>query len=562
MSAATEVSALQQIRDQLDQISGTYCTPAFLRGLINAALKVPAPAGDVGIAGARVETYKAAVSTTDLALTDMGHVVENALPTAWRGAGAESAAQALRAVGMQSMNISNGFDDGHTALSTWVGHLSDAQKRDGQGRKQLNDALARLSFPQPAYMARFGDFANSELPGALHAAKSGCQDMIGAAQLAAGAAHDAIAALNKSAANARINQLTTHNVDPLTAVTLTYANPGVLDPTALTQGSLRLDSMSAADRAAFEKLLAGAQSLAEAGYLWKALSAGYSAGDIAAFDQVIHPHGNDPAWLNKHLDPMVRDLNTTPGANNAQILSYGGVNWYPVGPGAHGGYAYYSQGGYDDCVAASTTVASLSRDPVRMLGVTTGQGPVAVDGSKVGDDGTDAVHARLQKLYLQNYYDGQTADGVAKPNNTNGIGTQGQTMLDARLLAPSTGGDYQIKSLDSQADREAALPGVQAAAAAGKPVPVDVVGTHTEVVGTHTEYDHSIPHHRPEPYDVTSAHQLVIVGAQGDELEVYNPWGRTQWVTTQQFVDGEMGEVTSDSPDGGMPRPYEVQVPQ
>ncbi|MFE9328917.1 hypothetical protein ACIHDR_49265 [Nocardia sp. NPDC052278] len=67
--------------------------------------------------------------------------------------------------------------------------------------------------------------------------------------------------------------------------------------------------MSAPDRAGFEKMLADAKSPQEAAYLWKALGAGYnSLADPQSFDQVIHPHGDDPSWLSGHLDPHINNL--------------------------------------------------------------------------------------------------------------------------------------------------------------------------------------------------------------------------------------------------------------
>ncbi|MCU1646197.1 MAG: hypothetical protein JWN03_6472 [Nocardia sp.] len=551
MSSPTAISALQQIQDQLDQLSGVHGNPALLHGLISAALKVPAPAGDVKAADARANTYLAATATTDGVIGDLSNVVRSALPAAWRGAGAESAAQALQAVALQGATIRDGFDDGHRTLSTWVGHLKDAQKRDGQGRSQLNDALGLLPPLQAIYMPRFSSIATSKLPEALGAAISGCKDLVAAAQLSDSAAQDAIKALNQSAGSARARQIGTTNVDPLTAVTLAYADPKVLDSTAMTRGSLKLDAMSAADRAAFEKLLSGAQSPTEAEYLWKALAADYSAADITSFDKVIHPHGNDLAWLDKHLNPNIGDPNTTPGAAHSRILSYDGVRWYPAGPGTSGAYEYYSQGGYGDCVAASVTVASLSRDPVRMLGVTTGLGPAAVTGGK--DDSSAAVHARLQNLYLQNYADGQKADGAKVFDTTKGIGGPGQSALDTKMLTPSTGSTYQLQPLNDAAARAAALPSVHAAAEIGKPVPIGVEGQVTTV-------DHSIRSH-PEFDTETAYHQMVVVGASGDELEIYNPWGNTTWVTDQQFIDGQIGAATSDSPGGGLPTPDEVHIP-
>lgn len=562
--SSDRAAALQLVLDQLDQLSGAYCTPSHLKGLIKAALLVPAPEGSPGTIDNQAATYKTAEDTTRSAGMDLMHVVSSALPTAWRGAAAETAGQALGSVAFQGMSIISGFAGGHKALTTWAGKLREAQKRDGDGRKQLNEANDLVKSLPPAN-PRFGPLRPQGLMQALGQAKSGCRDMLTAANLAHDAADDAIKALKQSALAARARQITAPGVDPLSAVSLAYTgdgaatgtDPGILSPTAMARASQQLATMSPADRAAFEKLVADAQSPQEAAYLWKALGAGYNISQLAAFDQVIHPFGNDLPWLTKHLNPEVHNNNTTPGSMNQKVLSYDGVELAPEEPGANVRFYLYGQGNYNDCVAASTVVAKLSADPVQMLGVTTGQGPAAVAGDAVGNDSLGAVHNRLQNLYLHNYDVGQTADGVAHPNTTNGIAAKGQAALDGSLLSPATGSTYQIQSLDDPAARQAALPGIQAAASAGKPVPVDVYGQEQVV-------DRSIPHHRPEMYSQRVNHQMVIVGAHDDKLEIYNPWGYTQWVTTQQFVDGQLGALTSadGSPDGGLPNPYEVQVPK
>ena len=37
---------------------------------------------------------------------------------------------------------------------------------------------------------------------------------------------------------------------------------------------------------------------------------------------------------------------------------------------------------------------------------------------------------------------------------------------------------------------------------------------------------------------------MVIIRRDGDRLEVYNPWGFTEWVTADQFVNSQLGNLT------------------
>ena len=43
--------------------------------------------------------------------------------------------------------------------------------------------------------------------------------------------------------------------------------------------------------------------------------------------------------------------------------------------------------------------------------------------------------------------------------------------------------------------------------------------------------------------DNKTAHQLLIVGHDGDRIQVYNPHGYTVWVKEEDFINGKMGAV-------------------
>lgn len=51
--------------------------------------------------------------------------------------------------------------------------------------------------------------------------------------------------------------------------------------------------------------------------------------------------------------------------------------------------------------------------------------------------------------------------------------------------------------------------------------------------------------------------KLVIIGQSEGKLEIYNPWGSTGWVTTEQSVSNDLGSVT----EGEMPVAFRVGLP-
>jgi hypothetical protein len=192
----------------------------------------------------------------------------------------------------------------------------------------------------------------------------------------------------------------------------------------------------------------------------------------------------------------------------------------------------YSQRNVGDCVAASTVAAQLAMDPTLMLKMTTG-------GTANGNDSPDAFHQRLNDLYVSEYQRGQVADGQSGtfPKVDAGLGSKGETVLANSDLGSADGGTYSYTELNNASDRAAALPGIDQAVDSGKPVPIDAYGSD-------------------------GGHQMMIIGRDGDKLEVYNPWGYTEWVSNSDFVNGRIGLLTSNSPTGGEHIPDGVEIPQ
>jgi hypothetical protein len=50
----------------------------------------------------------------------------------------------------------------------------------------------------------------------------------------------------------------------------------------------------------------------------------------------------------------------------------------------------------------------------------------------------------------------------------------------------------------------------------------------------------------------------MIIGHTGDQLQIYNPWGYTFWVSEDDFISGRL-----DADDPDIPRmPTSIRLPQ
>ena len=526
----SDLQALLAIRAELEGVEFEL-DPFVLGSSIAAALAVPAPGGSAAAVRAQAQAYSKAATQSKAVAADIKQVATAALPAAWRGQVADNAAQAVAALGTEIGTIESSLSRAAVALDAWADVLVWAQDKDAQGRAQLENARSQAASGFDILSTLFGQ--------ALGAALAGLDTRIAAAQTLADQSPQTSGLLNQYASLARAQDVTTGDLDPLSDVVLaTAADPGgkladdadILTPTALTRASQRLDAMSAADQAAFEKLLSGAKSPQEAAYLYKALSAGYNLQQVEAFDAAIHPYGANTVWLAEHLTP---DLgNNGSGPVTTPYKSKISVNGWD--------YTLYSQGGQDDCVAASTVIAQASLDPILTLGLTTGYGQPKGSVPAPGDDSPSALQQRLQQIYLKQYATGRNDDSLMEQwfGPSTGIEPDGENALANNLLSNSTGTSYQYQGLGSSSDRQAAIPQIEAAVDSGKPVPFDVTNGN-------------------------DGHQMLIIGHNGSELEVYNPWGFTQWVSESQFVNGDLGSLTVNAASGGpMPTPDGVELPQ
>ena len=169
-------------------------------------------------------------------------------------------------------------------------------------------------------------------------------------------------------------------------------------------------------------------------------------------------------------------------------------------------------------------------DPLYALQLTTGGHP--------GDPGFDTPEAFAKRLHDEQTqtYDETRADRSwwDRQFNSHGDGLNDQEglALSNENIAAHTGATYHDVPMADQQARADTLPAVERAVDNGYPVPLTV--------------------RDPE------GHALMVIGHSDGQLQIYNPWGSTFWVSEAEFVSGD---VNNDEP--GIPdRPTSVRLPQ
>ncbi|MEU4119605.1 hypothetical protein AB0F71_34550 [Kitasatospora sp. NPDC028055] len=522
----SKVADLQKAQQAITHPGSGLFLGVELLGAIDKALAVPGPAGNPGTIRERAKEYAETAKAYAKASTDLGSVADKELPNAWTGSVAQNATQSIKALASELTVSQKTLEQASTQLNAWADALEAARNTDAQGITALENIQKSLGHDA---------FDVGKAIAAIDPANTAVGTRIAAAQAAESSGTRTASLLNQLAAKARTERAGQGTVDPLAALVMANEKgPGgnedgdyILSANQLDRAEQALSVMGGADQLAFQQLVSGAKSPEEAAYLWKALAAGHSIPDIQQFAAQIHPHGDDPVWLSDHLVPALGSDPAQQESTTSQVgLTYKGTVIL-------GNRQIYDQGGYNDCVAASTVVAGLKLDPVTMLQVTTGNMP-----DVPGADSPQYFQQRLQQLYLGQYKQGQLANGNEKiyPDDTGGIGPKGNTFLADQNLGKATGSTYEYVNLSTDDDRRTAVARIEKAVDEGKPVPFCTTGK-------------------------AGAHQMVIVARDGDRLQVYNPWGHSEWVTEDQFIHSQMnaGGITNNEE---MNTPYGAELPK
>ncbi|MFC4069536.1 hypothetical protein [Actinoplanes subglobosus] len=467
-----------------------------------AGAEVPGFGGDPGtlddIAGNLAAVHRIAARAAEV----VGDLRERGVAAGWAGDTQVEATEAAEAL----YSAVHGLLDSLGTLPGRVSAYAAVVERWGPADLAAADDLTDIA-AQAARMTTLGHLPDpssydADRMAALHErAVRAIDDRVTGHRSVLEAGRELVSHLLDQAAQARGRRMGGSPLSALDEVVLTEAGSdwrspdlGVLTPAQAQRAAEALNRLGDADRRALMALLTSAVSPEQRAYLMKALAAGYTVDEVARFDSLIAAHGDDGPWLAARLGPFTMDA---------------------TGPDLGAG-ARWSQEQLPTCVAASTVAARAAVDPIYALQLTTGGRP--------GDPAHDnpvAFRDRWRAEQLQVYDDGR--DLFQKIRGSDGMTSEQSATIATEQLGPRTGATYHHVVMDSADGRTDMLRRIEAAVDDGHPVPVTTK-------------------------DDGRAHQMMIIGHQGNQLQIYNPWGYTYWVDETAFSDGDISHGDPDLP--------------
>ncbi|MCX4745707.1 peptidoglycan-binding protein [Kitasatospora sp. NBC_01287] len=513
--AGTYREQVERLKHTIDDSHGMWGA-GDLKYAVHDALQLTGPKGDPGKLDALAAAYGTASGQLDQTQQEVQRTASQRLPDAWTGQVGEKAVEVVTASSDDLTHCRDVLGSGRDQISALAGALRQAQVQHGQGAGPLQEALKLLHDITIAGAPDPVNWDDGKMHTAHAKAKDGIASIFGAAVAAETAGHTAARELNALADKALAGRFKNKGlgaVDKLVIADASVAGDAqlgtILTANDATRAGQFMDKMSDADRARFDQLLAGSKSPEERAYLMKALAAGHSYDEIKAFDDQIHDHGDDPSWLAERISPV--QLDSTSGGQ--ADTGYQGVEW--------------SQGQHPTCVASSTVTARAMVDPLYALQLTTGGHP----GDPKFDNGEAAQQRWLSesnRVYDERGWWHSWSDGM----------TTGESKDVANgEIAAHTGASYQTKDLGSADARRDSLGQIEQSVDEGKPVPLGV---------------------KENTWLMPDGHQMMIIGHRGDQLEIYNPWGFTAWVSENDFVNNNLGSLTQNE----LPNVNYVQLPK
>ncbi|MFD4904233.1 peptidoglycan-binding protein [Kitasatospora purpeofusca] len=500
----------EKLKKVIDESHGMWGA-GDLKYAVHDALRLPAPQGDPGRLGELAAAYNTASSRLDQAQMKVEKVASESLPNAWTGQVGEKAAEVVKASADDLTRCRDTLGKGAGQLTALAGALSEAQTLHGRGHAPLAEALALLHEITVAGAPDPFHWDDDKMHTAKARAQEGIKSIVDAAVKAETAGRAAVRELNALASKALAGRFKNKGLGAADKLVLVDAaldgnqvHGSILTANDVTRAGQAMDRMSDADRVRFDQLLAGCKSPEERAYLMKALAAGHSYDEVKRFDDLIHEHADNPGWLGERISPVQLDATSDQQAPTG----YKGVNW--------------SQGQYPTCVAASTVTARAMVDPLFAFQLTTGGRP----GDPAYDNG-DAAKARWGEE-TRRVYDTRAWWHFGEGGMWN---WESDDIADDEI-GKHTGAEYRNVDLDSRDKRQSALTEIERVIDEGKPVPVSVRGD--------------------------GGHQMMIIGHRGDQLEIYNPWGYTVWVSEADFVNNHMGGAS----DASLPNVESIRLPK
>ncbi|MBO1334662.1 peptidoglycan-binding protein [Streptomyces sp. VRA16 Mangrove soil] len=495
-------------RARLDGLCDRISSAGSKNDLIDAiddALGVAPPEGDPVLIESLGKRYRGQADNAMKVHDRTDAVSRKGLPDVWAGDTSVLASDAVDATARAAEQMAEALRGGGNALITFSDCLEAAQKKDSGGRTKLRDARAQLGDKDGFFDDWHEDDGEEAARKAARSlATTGVDELLTAASDADDAARQCARDLNKYASEARAGKMGTDELSAVDRIALAdTANVGgdpelneILSANDLERSGRAMENMTPADRARMEKLLADAATPQEKAYLMKALASGYSVDEVAEFGGKIH--GKDEVWLREHLAPV-----STNSATGQEQQTFGGKLWDQDGA---------------TCVPSSTVTARAMVDPVYALELTGGP-----DGQ---DNSDEHFRERLTDEQMRMHEEGDGSNsGWWWDRHPSGMDSDGQVEISDKELSPHTGDSYESHDMNSADDRRDVLTDVEESVAEGKPVPINIEGEENgDWVG----------------------HGMMIVGQEGDMLQIYNPWGTTTWVSEDDFINGDLSAATDD----------------
>lgn len=532
----TTAGRRRRLADLCDRISSAGSKNDLIDA-IEDALAVSPPVGDVATLEALAKAYGGQVDDVQRIGKRIDRVARQGLPQAWVGDTSVLASDVIKAAQREVDQLAEAYNGAHKALLRLADAIDGAKKKDGDGRDPLYRARGILGGKDGWFDDLHEDDGEEETRlRARGIAAPGIGLMHDAAVAVDDAARTAARDLNKWASQARAGKLRTKGLTAADKLVLAETDTGatgagpwdmneILSAVDMERAGQRMER-NPKDRAALDQMLAQCSSPQERAYLMKAYAAGHSIQEIRTFDGKIHSHGTDLDWLQRHLSPVMTQpdgmadegLNDDGSNRNTDPVTFDGQRWEQGGDGQEG-----------TCVASSTVNARAMADPLYALDLTGGPSGQEDDPAAFRTRLVDEQH----RLHLEG--DGGMKTFGIFGKDWDGMDTDGQEKIDNSTLSPATGGHYSQHDLGSADDRRAILPDIEKSVDEGRPVPVDV-----------------------RTSDGKEGHAMMIIGQQGDKLEIYNPWGTTTWVNEDDFINNHMGKAS----DGDLPTADTVFLPQ
>ncbi|MCU7727729.1 hypothetical protein ODJ79_28765 [Actinoplanes sp. KI2] len=485
-----------------------------------------AAVGGFGGDSGTVHDIAANVGKTHEIAMQAWHAVQDVLRMnvgeSWVGDTHVAAAQAVTALFTDIHHLTAPMEQMPDHLRRYAECLERARPADAECIDQLNDVAGQAGkMTAWGFLPDLSEY-DSRRMAELHAvAMQAIDGRVGTHEGVRDAGRQLASLLGDQAAGLRARRLRGSPMSALDDVVLAEAgnsvataDNGILTPAEEDRAAAALSGLGDADRQAMMSLLAGAASPEQRAYLLKALAAGYSLDDVTRFDSMIAAHGDDPAWLAQHLNPLAMDSSGRGVWYNHQPNNFEGQDW--------------TQGPHPTCVASSTVAARAAVDPLYALELTTGGHP----GDPAFDNG-DAFAKRLLAEQTSVYDNGRDWMDKLPLVGIDGMSDDQSTTIANEQIGAHTGASYANVDMADADARSGTIPQIEKAVDDGYPVPISTRGGG-------------------------EGHQMMIIGHAGDQLEIYNPWGYTYWVSEDSFGRGDIAEGTPGLPG----TPVSVRLPQ